>query len=287
MLKRGFVYRIGYVLLTILMLGCQISSESLAVENRIVVVVASYNNARWYKQNLDSIFCQQYTNYHVVYVDDASTDGTYELVKEYVHRSDKQDTVTIVHNTTRLGSPVGNQYAAIYRYCNPEDIVVIVDGDDRLVSNDQVPDVDQKGVLAYVNKIYQDESVWITYGQYREWHSGCIGFCQLYPASIIRHNEFRYYPHGPSHLRTFRAGLFMKIAKQDLLDTDGNFLRMTGDLAAMLPMMEMAQNNHFRFVPVVLYEYNDMNPLSEHTVSKGAQRAADCLIRSRPRYAPL
>ena len=50
------------------------------------VFVPSYNNAqsRLYLRNLDSIFQQNYKNYHVVYVNDASTDGTGEYVQAYM-----------------------------------------------------------------------------------------------------------------------------------------------------------------------------------------------------------
>ena len=52
----------------------------------ICVYIPSYNNGknRLYLRNLDSVFQQEYQNYHVVYVNDASTDGTGEYVKQYM-----------------------------------------------------------------------------------------------------------------------------------------------------------------------------------------------------------
>jgi glycosyltransferase involved in cell wall biosynthesis len=49
----------------------------------------SYNNAlsRIYLRNLDSIFQQEYQNYHLVYVNDASTDGTGDYVKAYMEEN--------------------------------------------------------------------------------------------------------------------------------------------------------------------------------------------------------
>ncbi len=50
-------------------------------------MVPSYNNAvktRLYLRNLDSIFQQEYKNYHVVYINDGSTDGTGKYVKDYM-----------------------------------------------------------------------------------------------------------------------------------------------------------------------------------------------------------
>lgn len=50
------------------------------------VVVPSYNNyqSQLYLRNLDSIFMQDYSNYHVVYIDDASPDKTGEYVHKYL-----------------------------------------------------------------------------------------------------------------------------------------------------------------------------------------------------------
>ncbi len=46
----------------------------------------SYNNvkSRLYLRNLDSIFMQEYSNYHVVYIDDASPDKTGDFVNKYI-----------------------------------------------------------------------------------------------------------------------------------------------------------------------------------------------------------
>ena len=38
------------------------------MENPIVIVTASYNNAQWYQHNANSVFTQKYHNYHWIYV---------------------------------------------------------------------------------------------------------------------------------------------------------------------------------------------------------------------------
>ena len=68
---------------------------------------------------------------------------------------------------------------------------------------------------------------------------------------------------------------------------NGEFLKMTGDIAAMFPMIEMAREGHFKFVPEILLIYNDVNNLNDHKVSKTLQRKLDLLIRSRAKYGPI
>ncbi len=57
-------------------------SEYMHEQIGMCIFVHSFNNAqnRLYLRNLDSIFQQNYQNYHLVYVNDASTDETEDLV---------------------------------------------------------------------------------------------------------------------------------------------------------------------------------------------------------------
>ena len=248
--------------------------RNIIPEKRIVVVIASYNNKTWYTWNLDSVFDQRYNNYHIIYVDDCSTDGTFELVKAYIKRQGLTDRVTLIHNTQRCGA-LANQYKAIHM-CEDDDIIVILDGDDVLAHT---------GVLCYINKMYQNPDVWLTYGQFREWPRGFKGFCRPYKQEVIDGNKFREVNEGPSHLRTFYAGLFKKINKEDLM-YNGDFFKMSGDIAAMFPMIEMARD-HFQCIPDVLLVYNGANALNDHKISKGLQRQLDLVIRSRKRYEKI
>lgn len=243
-------------------------------EKSIVIITCSYNNSKWYEWNLDSIRTQKYTNYKCIYIDDCSTDGTADLVQEYIDRHNLHDTVILVRNSERKGA-MCNQYTAISA-CNDDDIIIICDGDDRFA---------HRKVLRRINKVYSKFDVWLTYGQFREYPSGAIGFCRPMPARVILYNAFRSYVVIPSHLRTFYAGLFKEINVEDLMH-DGEFLPMVCDIAAMFPMIEMARD-HFKFIPEVLLEYNAVNDLNDHKVSKELQRKLDLVIRNRPRYKKI
>lgn len=238
----------------------------------LVVVVASFNNAAWYRQNLDTILSQDYPLFHVVYVDDDSTDGTADLVAEYLRKSDRAHRVTLQRNEERLG-PVAN-IDRVVRACDPGSIVILVDGDDFL-AHDQV--------LSRINTIYQDPDVWVTWGQFLRFPHGTTGFCTPIPTEIVSANAFRDYPFVASHLRTFYAGLYQRIRLVDVKDSNGNFFRIAGDCAQMFALQEMA-GPHGRFVAEPLYLYNRENPLSDDKVDRARQVRTEMEIRSKARY---
>lgn len=242
------------------------------VYKRIVVATTSYNNSKWYKQNIESFLAQDYPNKIMLYTDANSPDGTGKLVQDYIRENHLEDLIIFKQNTKRKGS-LENHYDQIHS-CRKDDIVIIYDGDDLFEDNH---------VLSYVNGIYQDPKVWLTYGQFRFMSTGAKGFCAPMPLNVVRSNTFREGTMHPSHLRTFYAGLFQKIKKEDMM-MDGEFFAMTGDVATMIPMIEMARDGHFKFVPKVLYVYNDLNPINDNKVNRELQYRTDLHIRSSRKY---
>ena len=51
----------------------------------------NHNNEQTLKDNLNSIFQQNYKNYKIIYIDDASTDNTFILAKSFIAESDVAD----------------------------------------------------------------------------------------------------------------------------------------------------------------------------------------------------
>lgn len=227
----------------------------------------------WYKQNLDSACFQEYDNYRIIYIDDASTDGTGDAVQAYIVEHQLEDRVTLIRNTTNKGA-LANIFYAVYS-CADNEIILLLDGDDWFRHN---------RVLQVVNEAYQDD-VWLTYGQFQDHPNGQLGCCAPLPHDVIANNSVRKYTWVTSHLRTFYAKLF-KLIKQDDLIMDGEFARVAWDLALMLPMLEMA-GEHIRFIDEVLYVYNKRNPLSDFVIHGPKQREYDRLFRTMPPYNPI
>ncbi len=241
-------------------------------EKAIVVVIPSYNNKEWYKRNLDSVFSQNYQRYRIVYLDDASPDGTGELVRKYVKERKQEHRVTLIRNEKRSGA-LSNTFKGAW-LCDPSEIVAILDGDDWFAHDH---------VLEKLNSVYANPNVWVTYGQFVYWPCSTPGWAAQVPDGIIERNEFRDYQWVTTALRTFYAGLFQKIKKEDLL-LNGEFFLMAGDLAYMFPIMEMAGKNS-QFIPDVLYVYNVDTPINDIKKDPTTQRNLGFLIRERARYS--
>ena len=240
-----------------------------------VIVIASYNNERWYRQNLDSVLSQQYPQFRVIYVDDASTDATAELVAAYLAENDRAGRVTFIRNESRVG-PVANIDGAV-RSCDPSDIIVLVDGDDFLA---------HYHVLTRLEMIYHDHDVWVTWGQFARFPHGEGGFCEDIPSDIVSANAYRDHPFVSSHLRTFYAGLYQRIRPIDVQDCTGKFFTIAGDVAQMFALMEMA-GSRAKFVPEILYYYNRENPLNDDKIDRVGQVRTEMAIRGKARYGRL
>ncbi len=250
-----------------------IYSDAL-VQQRMAVIVPSYNNKDWCHLNLKSILEQEYQNFYVVYIDDCSTDGTADLVEKLAKEHVNGDKLKLIKNKYRQGA-LENLWRAIHD-CAPEDIVVTIDGDDWL-ADDQV--------LSKLNEIYLFEDIWMTYGQFKVYPTMTPGWCSKVPENIVENNLFRKYPDVPSHLRTFKAALFHKIELKDLVSFHG-FYPMAWDVAMMIPMIEMASERH-KFVKDILYIYNDATPLNDHKVNKQLQSYLSTVLRARKAYQRL
>lgn len=241
----------------------------------IVVVVPSYNNERFCEENVELIAKQTYPHFSIYYIDDASTDKTGELVENYVKTHGLEKKCTIVHNKERKGV-LENIYNAVHQI-DPEKVVVLVDGDDWLAHDK---------VLERVAKAYENKKIWLTFGTLQT----AIGrelVCRTpFPEDVIKNCTFRTHDWVSSHLKTFYAKLFQKIKKEDL-QKEGKFFPMSGDMAIMFPMLEMASRGHFEHIKEVLYIYNTFNPLSDFQVNISLQRELALYIRRLPPYKPL
>jgi glycosyltransferase involved in cell wall biosynthesis len=237
--------------------------------NKFIVIVPVYNSEKYIDKCLKSILNQTYTNYNLIVVDDGSTDNTAEIINN-------QQKLNYINTGTNYGSPLRSFKTAVDLYStNPEDILVTVDGDDYLYNNK---------VLEYLNNIYQDNNIWMTYGQYVPLSNSYSNFCKPI-------NDFRKYRREgkwcSSHLRTVKNKIFKRIKEKDFLDGDGNFKKYANDMLYMFSCLEMCGSKHTKFIDKVLYVYNDLNEFNQMKICGGKDLDEALKIRSMQLYLEL
>lgn len=283
--------------------NCSYGLESQDIH--FVVVIPSYNNARWCLKNISSVLDQTSAVYRVIYINDASTDNTFQCVEkclqekgidykvisyeggpnlglESIEYATRQVTdlvnqdpafFTVINNTCRSGA-LQNLYHAIYS-CENNEVIVTLDGDDWFP---------HAMVLEELTKVYEQENVWLTHGNLQHYPDNGGFWCEPVPTQIIANNSFRTFK-CPSHLRTFYAWLFKRIKTEDLLYGD-KFFSMTWDMAMMYPMIEMTGERH-AFISRFNYVYNTTNEINDNKVDPEWQRFLDKYIRSLPPYTRI
>src|SRR5690242_17090387 len=73
----------------------------------ISIVLCTYNGERFLKEQLDSLLWQTYSNFEIIASDDASQDGTIQILKQYAE--DKR--ITVVLQEKNLGPVKNFEYA--------------------------------------------------------------------------------------------------------------------------------------------------------------------------------
>lgn len=217
-------------------------------------------------------FLAKYDNYRVIYIDDASEDDTYNLVKNYINTHSMQGRVTLIKNETNCGA-MANWYHAV-RMCADDEIIVSLDGDDWFFN---------EHVLERIAREYENTDTWMTYGSFISYPEGEVGFAQQIPEWVIDQQAYRRFKFVSTHLRTFYAWLFKKIDISDFYYKNKEFLPMVCDQALMFPMLEMAAN-HAHFISDILYVYNRSNPLSDEKVDLLLSYNCKTVIRKRTVY---
>jgi glycosyltransferase involved in cell wall biosynthesis len=240
---------------------------SFALKNHpFTFVIVGANNGGSVAKTLASVFSQNYENYRVVYIDDASDDGSFDLARDLIYDSSRLGQVTLVQNETKLGT-LANLYRAV-QTCEDSEIVVVLHGEDWLA---------HEWVLQRLNTYYADPDLWLTYGQYRDYPTYEMGACHE-----MRELKFRSEPFGASHLKTFYAALFKKIRESDFV-FGGKFLPASSDLAYMIPMLELA-HSHSHFIRETLYIQNRQ---AVHREDREVQMRCEKFVRSLDPYLPL
>ena len=254
------------------------------MNNRFIIVIGSYNNEHWVKQNLESVLSQTYTNFKIVYYNACSTDKTYEIAKTY---ADKDSRINLQSTPERYLKTWFFENLEKMEPINDNDIICILDGDD-FIANEEV--------LNYLNEVYNKTNCWVTYGGMTIWKGGdkieepfpqnSIPPYEVFKNKLYRRDLWRY-----SHMRTCRGFLWKRLNKDDLKSKyDGKYITLD-DLATVYAFLEMSPPDKIFRVDQTIYilnlsETNGARGCVENKINNIGQ-IYEMEIRNRPPYTEL
>ena len=212
-----------------------------------VFIISSYNNSPYIKKNLDSIFNQTYKLWRVIYIDDHSSDDSFNLVNNYIKVNNLNLKFSLIRNECNMKQAYSRYIG--YNLVDDDEIICFLDGDDWLYDNK---------VLERLNKEYEDD-ILLTFGSYCEYRDGKNGRIRKavdYNEDIKNKFEFRDRRGWFGiPLRTGYGYLYKDIPEDYLKDCDGNWMRSCTDVAEFLWAIEKV-NNRYKVIEWLSYVYN-------------------------------
>lgn len=246
------------------------------------IVVTTGNAGRWIGRCIQSIAEQRtHWSWNCLVIDDASQDETQAKIHSSlsaIRAQEIRQRFTVQRNAHQQGA-LANLVSGFNRLGTsdrPMDVLIPIDGDDWLFSN---------SALETIAETYERTTCWLTYGGLITSPGGNL-CCARVADSVVAASQHRQSTWLTSHLKSFRSHLWHAIRDEDLRDETGAYYAVTGDMALMFPMLEMAAER-IQSVERAVYVYNEDNPASNHVQKRKQQLKAEQRIRSQPPYRRL
>ncbi len=186
------------------------------------------------KSHCLSVDQQDYDNYLHVVIDDNSDDNSQNNIPESSKR-------IVITNSERKGC-IANQLSAIDEYVNEDDLVMFLDGDDFLVSNNTIFD--------YYNRLY-DEGFEFTYGSMWSLIDEIPLIAQDYPKEVKENKTYRQHMFNwkipYTHLRTVKGKYCLNLNK-DVFKNDGEYMKSGMDNPLFYELIEQVDHANIKAV---------------------------------------
>lgn len=246
------------------------------MDNQFRIIIPVYNSEKWIEKCLNSICLQSYPNWRAIIVNDASTDNTLEVIKKTLNNKINKNNFKLFARSVNVGALENTIFGTNVMCSNDEDIIVVVDGDDWLIDSE---------VLSFLNQIYQDPNIWLTYGNYINSSTGNKSYLNKQVINTRTYRKMQDYT--TSHLRTYKFKIWKRIKDADFRNDFGKYYTITGDLAVMFPLIEMAGVNRIKFIDKPLYVYNDENSINDHKKNASYQLQVNSELRKKQNYEEI
>lgn len=80
------------------------------MNNLVSIIMPSYNSSRYISKTIDSVLSQTYERWELIIVDDASTDGSNEIIENYI-KQDQGNRIKIIKLDTNSGAAISRNKA--------------------------------------------------------------------------------------------------------------------------------------------------------------------------------
>jgi glycosyltransferase involved in cell wall biosynthesis len=236
------------------------------MDNDYIFLVTSYNCRPYIDACITSMLIQEDKDFGIIFVDDASTDGTVDRIKE-ISRDIHNDHVIHV-NEERTGSAAWNQYQAVKKYVtNPNSKICILDGDDELYNEESFSII--KSSESFSPKTFE---------------AGVLGFQSIIPSRSLYQSMYR--TSDPYHMRYFKAWLY-KAVPESMYYRDGELIKAASDIAFIYPVIQLL-NHNFGMTNFVVYKWkNNLTEHNDHFLRLTEQRDNSNYIQGREIMTPL
>ena len=241
------------------------------LDNPFVIVTCAYNASDYIEDCIQSCIDQNGDIGHIV-IDDCSEDNTYALAKRY---EDKNRLV--ISTKKRSRTPALLQRNAVKDLVkNPDALIGIVDGDDKLL-----PDA-VATVLGEIGDNWMFCSNYI-YGLGSPYTKIYIRKSKVVDFSKkVRDQKFNFH-----HFHGFKKRLSDRVNPKDFYKKDGSLMGAGSDIPYMYAMLEMSGPDKVKYIDKELYYYNCLNPINDHKVNLREQYDAFKLQRGIDPYVKI
>ena len=243
-------------------------------QQHIDVVVPFYNATEFLSRCLQSIFAQDYDEYTVHLINDASTDDPIPVIDGLLQKLIPDCKVKVYNNSVNKGA-VRNQVELINKL-DPESIVLLVDGDDWLYPDSEI--------FHKINNLYHQDCEF-SYGSCWSLVDDIPLVAQPYPPKVQQQKSYRQHRFNwnmpYTHLRTFRARMLHIYKDSTYQDDQGNWLKAGGDTAVFYAALEAAHPDKVVCVPEIWYVYNDAHANNDYKINNTQQtQTAEYVLNS-------
>lgn len=236
------------------------------MNNEYIFLVTSYNCRKYIDACITSLLLQNDKDFGIIFIDDASTDGTADRIKD-ISKSISNDHIIHV-NEERTGSAAWNQYQAVIKYVkNPNSRILILDADDTLYDNDSFTRI-KMGENFCPNRT----------------EAGVFNFEGRMPRSGLPMELYR--KDEPYHLRYFNAWLY-KAVPESMYYKNGELIKAASDIAFIYPVIDLLDKK-FNMCNFVVYKWNNhLTDHNDHYLRLYEQRINLSYVLNRDKMIPL